>query len=157
MPDPNTRTLVISKARELLTEEPGLLVVADTVAAIGRPRAGPPPEWVLNVEAAGFKLIRDPQMHFSTLRDARTGVVNRASCFSFKTVAKTGMEEALPPLQLPRDSGATTRTIAQALPRQRGRSSRWRASGTVRKRSQKGKGPAWSRLVTVGHCLQGLL
>ena len=47
---------------------------------------------------------------------------------------------------------------AQALPRQRGRSSRWRASETARKRSQKGKTePVWSHLVTVGHCRQGLL
>ena len=129
MTDPRDRALVIRKSRELLQKNRGVLIVADTVAAIGRPlpRALPRslPEWVSSVEAAGFRLLRDPQMHFSALRDRRTGVVNRASCFSFavQPLQHAPRKEAPPllPLRLPQDSQAKPSQGGHRRPRRRTR------------------------------------
>lgn len=105
MPDPNSRANVIAKVRRLLpTDHSGLLIIADTVPSIGRHSEGLP-EWVSNVEAAGYRLLQDPQMHFSKKRDVRTGVVNRAACFSFATAEVSGESKAepLPGLRLLQD------------------------------------------------------
>lgn len=78
--DPLDRGRVIRKARQLL-DSTGLLIVADTIASVGRHWDAP--AWVKQVEQHGFRLLRDPQMHFAKKRDAEMGVVHRASCFSF--------------------------------------------------------------------------
>ena len=83
IPDPMNRGRVICKARQLLDSK-GLLIVADTVASVGRHWDAP--AWVKAVEQHGFRLLSDPQMHFAKKRDAKMGVVQRASCFSFAVV-----------------------------------------------------------------------
>ncbi|CAE8584484.1 unnamed protein product [Polarella glacialis] len=87
--DPSLRAQIVAKVRQLLpSDSSGLLIIADTVASVGRHTcvARPPGTWIAAVEAAGFRLLTDPQMHFASLRDSKTGAVNRAACFSFATV-----------------------------------------------------------------------
>ncbi|CAJ1432657.1 unnamed protein product, partial [Effrenium voratum] len=107
VPDPLNRARIVAKVRKLLpANNNGLLIIADTVPAIGRYESSSRrPCWISSVEAAGFRLLRDPQMHFAKLRD-RTGVVNRAACFSFCTAARG---DVLRPLRLVHEEKAPPR------------------------------------------------
>ncbi|CAK0845409.1 unnamed protein product, partial [Prorocentrum cordatum] len=91
LPGAEARGAAVAKARRLLRERPGrgLLIIADTAGAVGRHadagarRSG----WVSAVEANGFRLARDPQMHLSRLRERGPGGVfsHRAFCWTFTT------------------------------------------------------------------------
>merc|ERR1712008_64219 len=90
LPGPDARAAVIAKVRKLLRKGPdrGLLIVADTAKTIGRhnDRTSRTGSWVRAVEAAGFKLLHDPQMHLSRKHEpSYGGFVQRAACWSFVT------------------------------------------------------------------------
>lgn len=108
LPNAEARAKVVAKARQLLpADDRGLLIVAETTAALGlscggRTSAGS--GWVRALEAAGFRMLQDPQMHFTSAWDRRRGVVNRAACYSFATVPLAAGEELLSlPVVLPGD------------------------------------------------------
>lgn len=99
IPRAEARALVVAKARQLLpVDGSGLLIIADTTAALvgatrGEAAVSANRNWIAAVESAGFRLLPDPQMHFTRARDRRTGVVNRAICFSFATVPQRSGNE----------------------------------------------------------------
>jgi len=133
--DPAVRGAAVAKARRLLRpDDRGLLIVADSAAALGRfndPKVQRG-RWVDAVEGAGFRLLKDPQMHFSRLRDRATGVMNRAACFSFAT---TGAPPSLPPL--PIHFMDAKRHRPSARPRRRRRDDGGRALAMSQRRTRR--------------------
>lgn len=106
LPSPAARGLAVAKVRRLLRDAPGrgLLIVADTANSIGRHNdpAARKAGWVAAVEAAGFRLLRDPQMHLTRKRGQdRGGYCQRAACWSFVTAGVPAGAEPVPlPLRI---------------------------------------------------------
>eukprot|EP00929_Paragymnodinium_shiwhaense_P064753 TRINITY_DN32480_c0_g1_i1.p1 TRINITY_DN32480_c0_g1~~TRINITY_DN32480_c0_g1_i1.p1 ORF type:complete len:614 (+),score=96.78 TRINITY_DN32480_c0_g1_i1:71-1912(+) len=94
---PEDRFEAVAKVRQLLpANDRGLLIIADTWAAVGRffgQNSRPP--WADAVEAAGFKLLPDPQLRW-TQEKLPTGQRSRAACYTFATVP---LEEVQPPAE----------------------------------------------------------
>ena len=89
LPGPEARGIAAAKARQLLAASGrGLLIIADTKGTVGRhgDKAARSSAWVKAVEANGFKLARDPQLHLSKEHvKGRPGFWQRAFCWSFVT------------------------------------------------------------------------
>ena len=90
LPGPEARGIAASKARQLLRKASGqgLLIIADTKGTVGRHSdpAARQSSWVAAVEANGFKLVSDPQLHLSKEHvKGRPGYWQRAFCWSFLT------------------------------------------------------------------------
>ena len=89
LPSPQARGVATAKARQLLKDSgQGLLIVADTKGTVGlhSNEAARKSEWVAAVEANGFKLASDPQLHLSQEQvKGRNGYWQRAFCWSFWT------------------------------------------------------------------------
>lgn len=103
LPGPQARAEAVAKARLLLRSAPGrgLLIIADTANSVGRHNNNDArsSSWVLAVESAGFRLLRDPQMHLTQRRErAHGGYVQRVACWSFVTAQMPG--EGVPSVPL---------------------------------------------------------
>ena len=87
LPSPEARGIAAAKARRLLKGSGhGLLIVADTKGTVGTHRKNRSSAWVQAVEANGFQLASDPQMHLSKEQvKGRNGYWQRSFCWSFWT------------------------------------------------------------------------
>ena len=93
LPDDEARGIAAMKARALLKPNGhGLLILADTKGTLGlhSDPVARQSEWVRAVEAHGFKLASDPQLHLSRERvKGRNGYWQRSFCWSFWTTTPT--------------------------------------------------------------------
>ena len=100
LPSPHARGLAAAKARNLLKDSgEGLLILADTKGTVGlhSDEATKRSEWVSAVEANGFKLASDPQLHLSREHvKGRNGYWQRAFCWSFWTVSAERNSKPVP-------------------------------------------------------------
>eukprot|EP00438_Fugacium_kawagutii_P033295 Skav219624 [mRNA] locus=scaffold628:186573:189220:- [translate_table: standard] len=95
LPSPEARGMAAAKARRVLKDGAkgrgrGLLIIADTKGTVGRhcDPAARNGEWVKAVEANGFQLASDPQLHLSRdyVKDSKgNGYWQRAFCWVFWT------------------------------------------------------------------------
>ena len=89
LPDDEARGIAASKARALLKSNGhGLLILADTKGTLGlhSDPVARQSDWVRAVEAHGFKLASDPQLHLSREHvKGRNGYWQRSFCWSFWT------------------------------------------------------------------------
>ena len=90
LPGSEARGMAAAKARQLLKKTPGLglLIIADTKGTVGRHADSEARNsaWVAAVEANGFQLAKDPQLHLSKEHvKGRPGYWQRAFCWTFVT------------------------------------------------------------------------
>ena len=89
LPSPEARGIAAAKARQVLKDSGrGLLIIADTKGTVGlhRDHATRTSKWVAAVEANGFKLASDPQLHLSReYIKGRKGYWQRSFCWTFWT------------------------------------------------------------------------
>ena len=89
LPSPEARGIAAAKARKVLKDSGrGLLIIADTKGTVGChcDLAAKTSKWVKAVEANGFKLASDPQLHLSREQvKGRNGYWQRSFCWAFWT------------------------------------------------------------------------
>lgn len=89
LPSPEARGIAAAKARQVLKDSGrGLLIIADTKGTVGLhcDHATRTSQWVAAVEANGFKLASDPQLHLSReYVKGRKGYWQRSFCWTFWT------------------------------------------------------------------------
>ncbi|CAE7210352.1 ABA2 [Symbiodinium sp. KB8] len=113
LPSSEARGIAAAKARQLLKTTPGLglLIIADTKGTVGRyaDSEARTSAWVAAVEANGFQLARDPQLHLSKEHvKGRPGYWQRAFCWTFVTAPPA---ESYAPTAIPFLSDARPRRI----------------------------------------------
>ena len=89
LPSPEARGIAAKKARQVLKDSGrGLLIIADTKGTVGRhcDPAARSSKWIAAVEANGFTLASDPQLHLSHEHvKGRNGYWQRSFCWAFWT------------------------------------------------------------------------